>query len=125
MMSCQQRSVSGGNAVSVVWRQYKVMLSENNKDLLSSKDIIKWKQWDQIPYEKEGEKKSKIGEDIKTGTMQDLLNHYINQLHDMSVHQFCKIWQLKQFNRCVKNLKPGQVLFVHDFFPESSFILTG
>ena len=93
-----------------------MMLSENNKDLLSSKDIIKWKQWDQIPYEKEGEKKSKVGEDIKTGTMQDLLNHYINQLHDMSVHQFCKIWQLKQFNRCVKNLKPGQVLFVHDFF---------
>ena len=116
-MSCQQRSVSGGNAVSVVWRSIKsyCLRITSIEDLLNLQDIIKWRQWEQIPYEKEGEKKSKIGEDIKTGTMQDLLNHYINQLHDMSVHQFCKIWQLKQFNRCVKNLKPGQVLFVHDF----------
>ena len=95
--------------------KYKVMLSQNNKHLLESQDIIKWRQWQEISYEKEGEKKSKIGDDIKTGTMKNLLDHYINQLHDMSVHQFCKIWQLKQFNRCVRNLKPGQVLFVHDF----------
>ena len=110
-------------AKKCVWRKcsdcgvekYKVMLSQNNKHLLESQDIIKWRHWQKIPYEKEGEKKSKIGDDIKTGTMKDLLDHYINQLHDMSVHQFCKIWQLKQFNRCVRNLKPGQVLFVHDF----------
>ena len=115
MMSCQQRSVCGGNAVIVGWRSIKLCCHRITNIYWNPQDIIKWRQWQQIPYEKEGEKKSKIGDDIKTGTMKDLLDHYINQLNDMSVHQFCKIWQLKQFNRCVRNLKPGQVLFVHDF----------
>ena len=31
------------------------------------------------------------------------------------MHQFIKIWQLKQFNISLQNLRKGQVLFVHDF----------
>ena len=95
--------------------KYKEIISGKNTNLLNSKDIIKWKQWEKVPYEQDGEKKSEMGDNVKTGTIQDLLDHYIKQLHDMSVHQFSKVWQLKQFNACVKNLKPGQVLFVHDF----------
>ena len=64
---------------------------------------------------KDGEKRNKMGDNVKTGTIHDLLDHYIKQLHDMSVHQLSKVWQLKQFNACVKNFKCGQVLFVHDF----------
>ena len=53
-----------------------------------------------------GEKKSKVGDNVKTGTIQDLLDHYIKQPHDMSVHQFAKVWQLKQFNSCDFSQKP-------------------
>ena len=56
-----------------------------------------------------------MGDDIETGTNQTLFNSYMQQLHDMSLHQFNKVWQMKQFNSAINSLKVGQVLIVHDF----------
>ena len=39
----------------------------------------------------------------------------MKQLENMSLHQFFKIWQLRNFNLTVNSLQRGQVLFVHDF----------
>ena len=40
---------------------------------------------------------------------------YTQQLQSMSLHQFFKVWQLRNFNLTINNLQRGQVLFVHDF----------
>ena len=40
---------------------------------------------------------------------------YTKQLQSMSLHQFFKVWQLRNFNLTINNLQRGQVLFVHDF----------
>ena len=39
----------------------------------------------------------------------------MQQLQEMSLHQFNKVWQLKQFKSAINSLKVGQVLIVHDF----------
>ena len=49
------------------------------------------------------------------GTYQQLLKEYIKQLKAISIHQFMKIWQLKNFNLTLRNLRKGQLLLVHDF----------
>ena len=56
----------------------------------------------------------------ESGPCQKLFNKYLEQLgkislHQFSLHQFIKIWQLKQFNIPLQNLRKGQVLFVHHF----------
>ena len=51
----------------------------------------------------------------ESGPCQKLFNKYLEQLGKISLHQFKKIWQLKQFNISLQNLRKGQVLFVHDF----------
>ena len=50
-----------------------------------------------------------------SGSAAKLLKLYFDQLKKMSLHQFCKIWQLRNFNLTLRNLQAGQVLFVHDF----------
>ena len=51
----------------------------------------------------------------ESGSCLILLNKYLEQLNKISSHQFMKIWQLKQFNISLQNLRKGQVLLVHDF----------
>ena len=51
----------------------------------------------------------------ESGSCLILLNKYLEQLNKISLHQFMKIWQLKQFNISLQNLRKGQVLLVHDF----------
>ena len=70
------------------------IVEENNSELLQSTDKIQWKQWKNITYTKNNEEKHKMGDDIETGTNQTLFNSYMQQLHDMSLHQFNKVWQM-------------------------------
>ena len=51
----------------------------------------------------------------ESGSCLILLNKHLEQLNKISLHQFMKIWQLKQFNISLQNLCKGQVLLVHDF----------
>ena len=57
-----------------------------------------------------------MGDEVNTGNLKKLVCDYSNHLDSMSLHQFNTIYQLKQFNLCMKSLKRGQVLFVHDFY---------
>ena len=52
---------------------------------------------------------------MQSGSIVYLMKLYREQLQKMSLHQFFKIWQLRNFNLTMNNLQPGQVLFVHDF----------
>ena len=49
------------------------------------------------------------------GSVSKLLSLYFSQLKAIALHQFHKIWQLRNFNLALRNLQRGQVLFVHDF----------
>ena len=52
---------------------------------------------------------------IELGTCEDVLKEYIKQLKSISVHQFMKIWQMKNFKMSLQNLRKGQLLLVPDF----------
>ena len=52
---------------------------------------------------------------IETGTYEDIFKEYLKQLKSISVHQFRKVWQLKNFDMSLQNLQKGQLLLVHDF----------
>ena len=52
---------------------------------------------------------------IETGTFEDIFKEYLKQLKTISIHQFMKVWQLKNFNMSLRNLRKGQLLLVHDF----------
>ena len=97
---------------------YRNTLIESNPDLMKKRGKVYWKQW----ALKELERMGKNGKPIKRmaleehkGTYEEILNEYITQLDSMSLHQFNKLWQLKNFNETLRNLQVGQVLFVHDF----------
>ena len=95
--------------------KYRRIVEQNNSELLQSTDKIQWKQWKNITYTKNEEEKHKMGDDIETGTNQTLFNSYMQQLQEMSLHQFNKVWQLKQLKSAINSLKVGKVLIVHDF----------
>ena len=97
---------------------YRNTLIESNPDLMKKRGKVYWEQW----ALKELERMGKNGKPIKgmaleehKGTYEEILNEYITQLDSMSLHQFNKLWQLKNFNETLRNLQVGQVLFVHDF----------
>ena len=52
---------------------------------------------------------------MKTRSIVNLMKLYTKQLQSMSLHQFFKVWQLRNLNLTINNLQRGQVLFVHDF----------
>ena len=95
--------------------KYQKLLEEKNPQINTCKENLVWKQWKNIPYTKNGVTKRKMGDEVNTGNLKRLVCDYSTHLDSMSLHQFNKIYQLRQFNLCMKNLKKGQVLFVHDF----------
>ena len=77
---------------------------------------VTWRQWDKIKIgEKNGKAVYRTELIVQSGSIVNLMKLYMEQLHKMSLHQFFKIWQLRNFNLTMNNLQPSQVLFVHDF----------
>ena len=77
---------------------------------------VSWQQWGTIEYMGvDGAKKKKIGLITYTGSIAKLLSEFFKQLKEISMHQFHKLWQLRNFNNTLQHLQIGQVLFVHDF----------
>ena len=97
--------------------KFKKILQKQNSDLIKSKRIVSWTQWENRTILRKKPKKpiKRMCHVKKKGTMKRMLNIYITKLEAMSFHQFNKIWQMKQFNCALRNLRMGQVLFVHDF----------
>ena len=83
---------------------------------------VRWRQWEQIKIgHKKGKATYKTELCMKTGSIVNLMRLYTKQLQSMSLHQFFKVWQLRNFNLTINNLQRGQVLFVHDF--QQNFLL--
>ena len=94
---------------------YRKALKHLNKNILKKNATAFWSQWG-IGKVFNGRKTVKRWMLQKeSGSCLILLNKYLEQLNKISSHQFMKIWQLKQFNISLQNLRKGQVLLVHDF----------
>ena len=94
---------------------YRKALKDLNKNILKKNATAFWSQWG-IGNVFNGRKTVKRWMLQKeSGSCLILLNKYLEQLNKISSHQFMKIWQLKQFNISLQNLRKGQVLLVHDF----------
>lgn len=98
--------------------RYSNSLKELNHSLLESNDTVTYKQWE---YQEASQNKKSKATNRKMGMVyyskpiQEVLAHYLKHLHEMSLHQFNKLWQQKQFKITKSNLHHGQVLFVLDF----------
>ena len=84
--------------------KYRQLIEKNNPQINTSTDELKWKLWENIPYEKDGEKRSKMGDKEHSGNAGKLVDDYMSHLDSMSLHQFNKIYQTKQFNICLRSL---------------------
>ena len=95
---------------------YRNELEKKNSELLKRETLIEWHQWDTIKSQtKKGKDNRKLKQVLIGGTVEMLFEDYMEKLEFMSFHQFSKIWQMKQFNLCRRNLRKGQIILVHDF----------
>ena len=77
---------------------------------------VTWKEWGKVIGKDKHGKPTKRTELItRSGSVVNLLKLYTKQLEEMSLHQFFKIWQLRNFNMTLENIQRGQIIFVHDF----------
>ena len=117
VMNIHKKIVYFVDVINVALISIKKILQEQNSQLMKSRRIVSWTQWEnRTIYRPNRKKPAKRMYHVKNkGTMKRILNQYITQLEDRSFHQFSKIWQMKQFNCALRNLRKGQVMFVHDF----------
>ena len=84
--------------------KYYKSVKEQNKQLLRKNGCVQWTQW-QLKKVFNGKKNVKrMLPTLIEGTYQQLLKQYIKQLKAIFLHQFMKIWQLKNFNMMLRNL---------------------
>ena len=96
--------------------KYERDLIQKNRFQMRTQKEVKWRQWEQIKIgHKKGKATYRTELCMKTGSIVNLMKLYTKQLQSMSLHQFFKVWQLRNFNLTINNLQRGQVLFVHDF----------
>ena len=96
--------------------KYERDLIQKNRFQMRTQKEVTWRQWEQIKIgDKKGKAKNRTELHMKTGSIVNLMKLYTQQLQRMSLHQFFKVWQLRNFNLTINNLQRGQVLFVHDF----------
>ena len=96
--------------------KYERDLIQKNRFQMRTQKEVTWQQWEQIKIgDKKGKAKYRTELRMKTGSIVNLMKLYTQQLQSMSLHQFFKVWQLRNFNLTINNLQRGQVLFVHDF----------
>ena len=96
--------------------KYEQQLILQNCLTMRQVNQVKWKQLGPVKgKDKHGNKTRRIEQLSKSGSVVNLLKLYTQQLKKMSLHQFFKLWQLRNFNMVLENIQPGQVMFVHDF----------
>ena len=96
--------------------KYERELIIQNRIQMKRHNEVTWQQWEQVRIKhKRGKPTYRTELRVKSGSIVNLMQLYMKQLANMSLHQFFKIWQLRNFNLTMNNLQPGQVLFVHDF----------
>ena len=96
--------------------EYQKNIMIQNRVRIAQLKHVSWEQWGKVYYyNKKNKKQSRVDIIHYSGSIAKLLKLYFEQLKKMSMHQFCKIWQLRNFNLTLRNLQVGQVLFVNDF----------
>ena len=96
--------------------EYKRKLLAQNRLVMRQGKEVHWKQWCPVKaIDKNGKPTTHTELVSKSGSVFNLLKLYINQLDDMSTHQFFKLWQLRNYNMILENIQFGQIVFVHDF----------
>ena len=95
---------------------YKRKIILNNKARMSLLKNVSWKQRELVKYiNKNGKEKKKTEIVHHMCSVVNLKWCYFKQLREMLVYQFFKIWQLRNFNLSLSNIRRGQVLFMHNF----------
>ena len=96
--------------------KYEQQLIVQNRVTMRQVNQVNWKQWGPVKGKDKHENTTRRIELLsKSGSVVNLLKLYTKQLNKMSLHQFFKLWQLRNFNMILENIQPGQVMFVHDF----------
>ena len=109
--------------VSCGIEKYRKTLRSENRILLRTRGYVQWTQWKQRKVFNGKKNVKRMLPNIETGTYEDIFKEYMKQLKTISVHQFMKVWQLKNFNMSLRNLRKGQLLLVHDFSQNLLLIL--
>ena len=95
---------------------YARKLLQQNRLIMSTVQQVTWKEWGKVVgKDKNGNPTKRTDLLTRSGTVTNLLNLYSEQLEQMSLHQFFKIWQLRNFNMTLENIQRGQIVFVHDY----------
>ena len=96
--------------------EYERKLLAQNRLVMRQGKEVHWKQWGAVKaVDKNGNPTTRTELLSKSGSVVNLLKLYINQVDNMSTHQFFKLWQLRNFNMILENFQFGQIIFVHDF----------
>ena len=95
---------------------YQLQIIDENREKIKKMKRVTWQQWGSVNYKAEdGKLKSKMALITYNGPIMQLLSLYFCLLKSIALHQFNKIWQLRNFNLTLRNLQREQVLFVHNF----------
>ena len=87
-----------------------------NSELMNKLKTVNWVQWGKQEYTQTNGKKAKRPALLPfEGPACKLMGEYFKQLKKISLHQFFKVWQLRNYNLVKKHLQLGQVLIVQDF----------
>ena len=90
--------------VSCGINKYRKMLHFKNGLLLQKEGYVQWMQWKKRKVFNGKKHAKRTLPNIETGTYEDIFKEYLKQLKTISVHQFMKVWQLKNFNMSLQNL---------------------
>ena len=90
--------------VSCGIEKYRKMLHFENRILFEKEGYVQWTQWKKLKVFNGKKHVKKMLPNIETGTYEDIFKEYMKQLKTISVHQFMKVWLLKNFNMSLRNL---------------------
>ena len=90
-----------------------------NEVVFCEDKAVSWHVWELFKKEMTKGKKSKVVTRIekvkKEGLLSELLDLYLNSVHNIWSHLFLSAWQYTQANNFKDNLEEGQMMCSHDF----------
>ena len=85
------------------------IVQNNTRDVMLQK--CTWNMWTQEKIKNT----TKLVNKEYTGTYLEVVNAFLQQLHSFALHMFNAKWQVNDFKMLKSNLRPGELLMVHDF----------
>ena len=92
-------------------QKHQEQVMKENITLIRTLQRVSWQQWGNVKYlARDGKKKNKTALITYYSSVAKLLALYFKQLKKIAMHQFQKLWQLRNFNMTLHYLQCGQVL---------------